>query len=191
MGVVDYLVEVIAFAVVLWVLYKYVWSGGLNLSGAMAARQQTIAAEIEESRETRERLVAAEGRYRDSIIEARAESARIRAEAATEGDQIVAELRVKAEEEYGRMTALNDTRLAAERQSVVAALRQEVGQRTLHAAEEIVTSALRDPGQQQRVVDRFIADLDGRSARVPGGSAGAEGTTGGADPAPQPTGRAR
>lgn len=160
MHVLDYVVELIAFAIVLYVLYRYVWSGGLNLSGAMAARQEAIAAEIEESRASSERLIASEAKFRDSIAGARAESERIRGESAAEGEQIVAELKVKAEEEYRRMTVLNEGRLAAERQSVVSGLRQEVGRHTLDLAEQMVIEALRSPAQQRRVVDRFIADLD-------------------------------
>jgi F-type H+-transporting ATPase subunit b len=165
MGALDYIVELIAFAAVLYVLYKYVWRGGLNLSGAMAKRQEEIAAEIEESRANRERLVATEAKYRESIAGARAESARIQAESAAEGEAIVAELKVKAEEEYQRMTALNESRLAAERQSVVSALRQEVGRHTVDTAEQLVTAAVRDPATSRRVIDRFIADLDVRDAQ--------------------------
>lgn len=176
----DYAADVIAFLIVVYVLYRYIWRGGLNLSAAMAARQDAIAAEIEESRAHRERLVAAESSYRDSLAGTRAESERIRVEAAAEGEQIVAELKVRAEEEYRRMTALNDSRLVAERQSVVSELRQEVGRRTLDLAEELVTTSLRDPDRQRRVVDRFIDDLDVRDA---------EAATGGT--AAQPAGRAR
>lgn len=163
MSAVDYAADVIAFLIVIFVLYRYIWRGGLNLSGAMTARQNAIAAEIEESKANHERLVVAEGSYRDAIAEARAESTRIAAESAAEGEEIVAELKVKAEEEYRRMTALNEGRLAAERQSVVSALRQEVGQRTLRLAEEMVVKTL-DAAAQRRVIDRFIANLDARDA---------------------------
>lgn len=159
----DYIADVIAFLIVIFVLYRYIWRGGLNLRGAMAARQDVIAAEIQESRATRERLVADEEKFRASIAGARAESERVRSEAAAEGEQIVGDLKIKAEEEYRRMTTLNESRLTAERQSVVSALRQEVGRHTLDLAEQMVTDALRNPAQQRRVVDRFIADLDVRS----------------------------
>lgn len=156
----DHVIDVIGFLIVLFVLYRYIWRGGLNLSGAMTARQDAIAAEIEESRATKERLVAAAEAYRESIAGTQADAARIRSEAATEGEEILADLKVKAEEEYRRMTALNEARLVAERQSVVAGLRQDVGRRTLDLAEEMVTAALADPGRQRRVLDRFIANLD-------------------------------
>lgn len=160
----DLIADVIGFLIVLFVLYRYVWRGGLNLSGKMAARQEAIAAEIDESRATSERLVAAEAQYRDSIAGARGEAERTRSEAASEGEQIVADLKVRAEEEYRRMTVLNETRLAAERQSVVSALRQEVGRHTLDLAEQLVARSLQDPARQRRVVDRFVADLDGSRA---------------------------
>ena len=156
----DYLVDLVGFAIVVFVLYRYLWRGPGNLSGRIAARQDAIAAEIEQSRATRERLVDAAEKYRESIAGTQAEAAKVRAEAATEGEQILAALKTSAEEEYRRMTALNEARLAAERQSVVAGLRQEVGQRTLDLAAELVQSALTDPGRQRRVLDRFIADLE-------------------------------
>jgi len=157
--VIEFLFEVLAFCAVLYILRRYVWSGGLNLRKAMAKQQQVIADEIEESHAAHEQLVNAEQEYRKALAEAKAESAQIQAEARDEGEQIVAELKARAHEEYRRLSAMNEGRLAAERQSVVSALRAEIGRLTLDLAELLVAESLRDNARQRRVVDRFLADL--------------------------------
>ncbi len=153
-----YLTEVVVFVALVYLLYTKVWKSFLEPQ--VEARQQAIAREIEESREAHERLEQAERDYRAALAGLEEEAARVRAEAQAEARQIVEELRKDADREYARMVAVNDARLAAERQSVVFALRQEIGELTFTLAERLVRESMDDEARQRRVVDRFLADLD-------------------------------
>jgi F-type H+-transporting ATPase subunit b len=154
----EYLTEVVVFVVLAYLLYTKVWK--TLLVPQIEARQQAIARELDESRAAHERLEQAEREYRAALAGVAEEAARMRAEAQVEARQIVEDLRREAEEEYVRMVAVNEARLAAERQSVVFALRQEIGQLTFDIAERMVRESLADEERQRRVVDRFLADLD-------------------------------
>lgn len=153
-----WLTEVVVFLVLIYILYTKVWKS--FLSPQIEARQQVIARDIEESRDAHQRLDQAEREYRVALAGLEGESTRIRQEAQEEGRQIVEELRADAEREYARMVAINEARLAAERQSVVFALRQEIGQLTFDLAEQLVRESMADERRQRQVVDRFLADLD-------------------------------
>jgi F-type H+-transporting ATPase subunit b len=160
-----FIAELVAFALLLWGLWKFVLP---PLSRAMTARQEYIERQIREGEEARERLVKAEQEYRELLENTRADASRIREEARAEGKAIIAELREKAQEEADRVRARGEEQLASEREQVVAALRAEIGGLATELAERIVGESLRDEARQQRVVDRFLDDLDQRSTQSSG-----------------------
>ena len=70
-------------------------------------------------------------------------------------------MRTKAQEEANRITAAARASIEAERQQAVTSLMQEVGTIATNLASKIVGEALDDQVRQSRVVDRFLADLEG------------------------------
>lgn len=161
-----FIVELVAFFVVLFVLWKYVVP---PVSRAMAARQETIRKQLDDGREAKERLEAAEAEYQRALLETKADAARIRDEAKAEGLAIVEELRVRAQEEADRIAVRERGRLEAERQQIVAQMRTEVGQIAVDLAGKIVGESLDDEARQRRMVERFIADLEAGGEPVAAG----------------------
>ncbi len=101
--------------------------------------------------------------------EARHEAARIREEAREQGAAIVAEMREQAQTESARIVEHGRVQIEAERQQAVASLRAEVGTLATSLAGRIVGESLDDDARSQRVVDRFLADLETiESAQVEG-----------------------
>jgi F-type H+-transporting ATPase subunit b len=154
-----FIAELVAFLLLLWAINKYVLP---PLSKAMTARQDMIDRQIQESREAKERLEAAEAEYKELLEATKADASRIREEARAEGRAIIDELRAKAQEEADRVRARGEEQLAAEREQVVAALRQDLGRLATELAERIVGETMDDDATQRRVVDRFLGDLDSR-----------------------------
>ena len=152
-----FIVELVAFFIVLYFLWKVVVP---PVSRAMAARQETIRKQLDDGREAKERLEAAEAEYQRALLETKADAARIRDEAKAEGLAIVEELRLRAEEEADRIAVRERGRLEAERQQIVAQMRTEVGQIAVDLAGKIVGESLDDEARQRRMVERFIADLE-------------------------------
>jgi len=166
-----FVVELIIFLVILGVLGKWVvpW-----VNAQLAARQEAIRRQFQEGEEARARLEAAEAEYREQIAAARADAARQRDEAREQGQQILADLRSKAQAEADRITAAAQQQIEAERTRAVAALRSEVGTLAVELAGRIVGESLQDDARQRRVVERFLTELESRDAAGTNIAVGAE-----------------
>ena len=152
-----FLVELAAFALLFYLLAKYVIP---PINRAMTNRQEAIRKEFADLDQARADANAAEAEFKAQIADARHEAARIREEAREQGAQIVSEMRQQAESEKARIIDGAHTQIAAERQQAVASLRAEVGTLATTLAGRIVGESLEDDERSGRVVDRFLADLD-------------------------------
>lgn len=158
------LAEIFGFLVVLAVLYRYIRP---PLRAAMAARQAAIRAQFEEAREAKEQAEAAEARYARSISGAQTEAEQIKESSRDQGRQIVEEMRAKAEQEAERIAERGRQQLLADRDALVRRLRAEMGALAVQLADRIVRDALSDRDRQSATVERFLDDLEQRSAAAP------------------------
>ncbi len=152
-----FLVELAAFALLFFLLAKYVIP---PINKAMTNRQEAIRKEFADLEKARSDANAAEAEFKAQIAEARHEAARIREEAREQGATIVAEMRQQGETEKARIIDNAHAQISAERQQAVASLRAEVGTLATTLAGRIVGESLDDDERSGRVVDRFLADLD-------------------------------
>ena len=76
-------------------------------------------------------------------------------------DDVVAELREQAQTEAARIVEHGKTQIEAERQQAVTSLRAEVGTLATSLAGRIVGESLDDDERSSRVVERFLAELEG------------------------------
>ncbi len=163
-----FFVELFAFALMFWILARYVIP---PINKAMTARQEAIRKEFAEADEAKRNAQAAEESFKAQIADARHEAAKIREEAREQGAGIVAEAREQAQVEAGRIIEHGHAQLAAERQATVTSLRAEVGSLATELAGRIVGESLEDDERSNRVVDRFLADLETlETSRAAGGS---------------------
>lgn len=98
------------------------------------------------------------------LADARNEAARIREDARAQGAVIVAEAREQAQAEATRIVEHGKTQIEAERVQAVTTLRAEVGTLATDLAGKIVGESLDDDARSARVVERFLADLEGANA---------------------------
>jgi F-type H+-transporting ATPase subunit b len=152
-----FVVELIAFAIIAWLIGKYIVP---PINRAMTARQEAIRNEFAELESARDDARKTEEAYKAQLTDARHEAAKIREEAREQGASIIAEMREQAQEEAERIVAHARAQIAAERQQAVASLRSEVGSLATALAGRIVGEALEDDDRSARVVDRFLADLE-------------------------------
>ena len=158
--------ELIAFAIIVWVLAKYVIP---PINKAMAARQDAIRHQFAELDEAQTDARKAEAEYKDLMNNAKHEAARIREEAREQGAQIVQEAREKAQGDADRIIEHAHTQIEADRKSAFASLRRDVGSLATTLAGRIVGESMDDDERQGRVVERFLADLEDAQP-VQGGS---------------------
>lgn len=95
----------------------------------------------------------------------RAESSSIREEARAEGAAILSELKAQAAKDAERLAESSKATLTAERDSAANALRGEIGALAIELASRIVGEKLDDDKVANRVVDEFIAELEGKKAK--------------------------
>ena len=157
----EVIVGLVAFALLLAFLSKFVFP---MFEKAYADRTAAIEGGIERAEKAQAEANAALEQYKSQLAEARNEAARIRDEAREQGKQIVDQLTAEAREAAARITARGEEQLAAERQQVVTQLRGEIGRIAIELAERVVGESLADDERQQRVVDRFLAELEAAPA---------------------------
>jgi F-type H+-transporting ATPase subunit b len=152
-----FFVELAAFAIMFWILAKYVIP---PINRAMTARQDAIRQEFAEADEAKKRATDAEAQFKAQIADARKDAARIREEAQEQGKQIIEEAKQQAVVEQQRVKDQAQAQIQAERQQALTSLRAEVGALATSLASRIVGEALEDDARSGRVVDRFLADLE-------------------------------
>jgi F-type H+-transporting ATPase subunit b len=152
-----FFVELAAFALLLFILAKYLIP---PINRAMTARQDAIKQQFADLDQAKQDANDAEAEFKALIADARHEAARIREEAREQGAAIIAELREQAQSDAARIVEHAHTQIEADRKAAVASLRAEVGTLATTLAGRIVGESLDDEARQSRVVDRFLDDLD-------------------------------
>ena len=145
-----FIAELIAFLIVLFVLWRYVVP---PVSKAMSDRQAMIKAQLDEGREASERLKQAEADYRSAMEEARTTAATIRDQARADA------------------AAIREEMLEHERDALVRQLRAELGELAVELASRILGESLAEEARQRGTVDRFLAEVQAAES----GTAGAGG----------------
>ncbi len=126
--------------------------GGLKAGENARAEAEALRADIERE-----------------LTQARVEAARVREQAQEDAKVIAAEVKAKGQAEAERIIESANRQIEAERQQASAALRTDIGALATTLAERIVGESLADEQRRQRVIDRFLDELDAQTDRVPGG----------------------
>jgi F-type H+-transporting ATPase subunit b len=174
----EIIIGLIAFAIVFVIFAKLV---APRFEQVFRARREAVEGGIERAGTMQAEAQAALEQYRAQLAEARNEAAQIRDQARAEGQQILEELRVQAQEESARIVARGEEQLATQRQQVVNELRGQIGTLAVDLAGRVVGESLADDARRSGTVDRFLAELDGMAVASP------DGRTGGATSVPGST----
>lgn len=157
---VEFLVELVGFAVVLFVLYRYLLP---VINRSMNQRQEAIRKQLDEAEEAKRRLATAREEYERALAEAREEAERLRESAKEQAEAIVVEMREQAETEARRIVEQAHQQIEADHQQALNELQNTIGRLTAGLAERIVGESLRDDARQGRIIDRFLDELETRA----------------------------
>ena len=153
----EIVVGIIAFALLCWVLLKFVLP---RMEETFKARVDAIEGGIKRAEAAQAEANQLLEQYRAQLSEARTEAARIRDEARADAEGIRQDVLAKAREESDRIIAAGREQLTAQRESIVRDLRSEVGELAVELASRIVGESLADEARNRGTVERFIAELD-------------------------------
>ncbi|WP_248581010.1 F0F1 ATP synthase subunit B [Nocardioides sp. InS609-2] len=157
---VEIVLSLVVFGILFWLVKKYVVPG---FEKTFAERTQAIEGGLAAAETKQAEADAKLAQLEKQLADARHEAARIREEAREQGAQIVAEMREQAQAESTRIIEHGKSQIEAERQQAVTSLRAEVGSLATGLAGRIVGESLDDEARQSRVVERFLAELEGAS----------------------------
>jgi F-type H+-transporting ATPase subunit b len=159
----EIILGLVAFLILLWVMKKFVTP---RFEALYAERAAKIEGGIEKAEQAQAQAQQALEQYRAQLAEARGEAARIRDDARVEGEQIVNEMRTRAQQEADRIVAQGQALLDTQRAQIVAELRADLGRMAVELASRVVEESLEDEVRRRGTVDRFLSELDATSAPV-------------------------
>lgn len=145
-----FVVELILFAVILGVLWKFVVT---PLQRVLVQRQDLIRTQAEETRKAQEGLTSAEATLRETLDEARSEAASIRDEARARGKQLIGEAQASAQAEADRVVQSGRAQLDSESERLVSELRADIGRVAVDLAGRIVGEPLAQRIRHETVED--------------------------------------
>ncbi|GAA2727203.1 F0F1 ATP synthase subunit B [Cellulomonas aerilata] len=163
----DIVWSIVVLAIIAFAFYRFVLP---KFRAVLDERTDLIQGGIKKAESAQAEAQAALERNHAELAEARAEAARIREEARTEGAAIVAEHRQRATVEAERILDTAHKQIEAERQQASVQLRAEVGTLATELASRIVGESLQDEARQSRVVDRFLDELAAEPSRANAGT---------------------
>jgi F-type H+-transporting ATPase subunit b len=153
----ELIIGAICFIVVFGILGKMLMP---RIQKMLTERTELIEGGLAKSEEAQAEAKELLDQYREQLAEARHEAARLREEAREQGAQIIAEMREQATAEARRVTEAAQVQIQAERQQALISLRAEVGTLATELASRIVGESLADQARQNRMVDRFLGELE-------------------------------
>jgi F-type H+-transporting ATPase subunit b len=157
----EVIIAFIAFGVVCFLLMKYIFP---RMEETFRARVDAIEGGIKRAEEAQAEANGLLEQYRAQLAEARTEAAQIRDEARAEGLRIIEDLRTEAHAESARIVQRGEEQLRAERESLVAELRRDVGRVAVELASRIVGESLADEARRAGTVERFLAEIEAEGA---------------------------
>ena len=155
-------VELLAFVIVLAVLWRYVVP---PVQQAMSARQETARKLVRDSEEARQLLEKAQTAYKTAMADARHQAARLRAQAEQQRREIVEGASTAAEAGVAEIISRGRAQVEADRRQAIRQLKTELGSLAVELAEKILGEALADNQRQDRLIERFLSDIEEEANR--------------------------
>lgn len=130
-----------------------------KLYGMLDKRQEQIDAGLNAADKATEDAALAKREREDALRKAQEEAKAIRDGAQRDAGRIIAQARTDAQAESERITEAAKAQIETERTAAAVALRKDVGALATELAERIVGEQLKDSALSQRVIDRFMDDV--------------------------------
>ncbi|WP_054815904.1 F0F1 ATP synthase subunit B [Nocardia arizonensis] len=159
----DIVWSVVCVAIIAVLFYKYVIP---RLMKTLDERADKIEGGIARAEAAQEQAQVTLQQYQQQLADARLEAARIREDARTQGQQILAQMRADAQAEADRIVAAGHSQLEAQRQQILTELRSEVGRTAVDLAEKIIGQSVSDDAKQAASIERFLSELDDTDAGI-------------------------
>jgi F-type H+-transporting ATPase subunit b len=149
----------VSFAVVFFFLYIKVLPGIKKL---LDERTEAIEGGLQKAEVAQAEAERIKTEFTAKLAESRHEAAEVRAKAQAEGAALVDKAREEAVKQRESIVAAGQAQLAADRNSAVSVLKADLGKLAVELADKIIGERATDAALQERVIDRFLDELDAR-----------------------------
>lgn len=168
----ELILGIVAFAIVFFFLYAKALPGIKKL---LEERTEAIEGGLLKAEAAQAEAERIKADFTARLAESRHEAAEVRAKAQAEGAALVDKAREEANRQRESIVAAGQAQLAADRNSAVSVLKADLGKLAVELADKIVGERAADAALQERIIDRFLDELDTRlgaeGARVGGAGA--------------------
>ena len=159
----SWILEIVALMPIIYVVWKYVWAGGLNLRGLMGARAVAIAAQLSAGDDARAQAAQLLSDSRQAFEDAKVEAETIRAQASAAASEMVAEGTRRASDDYQRQLQRAETEIAAALARVRAEIAAEASAIIVDTVEVVIAGEL-DGASHHRLIDEAIGATEAEGA---------------------------
>jgi len=150
-----FVVELVAFLIVLGVLAKYVLP---SITKSMEERQATIRQALVDAEEAKQRAAEAEAEYRRAVNEARTQARAVVEEANRVAEELRSQRRQQADEEYERRVSQALADIEAQFRQATEVLRQQAGDLAVAIVEKVLGDGF-DADVHRVLIDRTITEV--------------------------------
>jgi F-type H+-transporting ATPase subunit b len=155
----ELILGLLSFAIVFFFLYQRVLPGIKKL---LEERTEAIEGGLLKAEAAQAEAERIKSDFTARLSESRHEAAELRAKARAEGAELVDKAREDAVKQREAIIAAGHSQLAADRNSAVSVLKADLGKLAVELADKIVGERATDAALQERIIDRFLDDLDAR-----------------------------
>jgi len=149
--------QLVGFAVIVGIIVRYVVPPVRRL---MAAQQQAVRDQLEESSVATRRLAEADQYHAKRVADGQSEARHIVDEARSDSVRIAEQLRIQADVEVERIKVQGGQQVSLLRTQMIRQLRTDLGSEAVRRAGDLVRAHVADPQARSATVDRFLDELE-------------------------------
>jgi F-type H+-transporting ATPase subunit b len=157
-----FIVELIAFLLVLFILGRYILP---YISKPMEERQAAIRQALLDAEEAKRRAAEAEEEYKRVLGEARTQAREVVDEAGKTAELLRTEKRHQADREYEQRVAQASADIEAQTRRASEELRRQAADLVITVTERVIGEGMDTPAQRG-LIDRTIAEVEAQNGRA-------------------------
>jgi len=155
----ELIIGIIAFAIVFYFLATKLLP---NIRKTLDERTEAIEGGLQQAEAAQAEAAQVKADAQAQLAELRHSTADIRAKAQADGAALVEQARGEANTQKEAIIASAHTQLEADRNSAVNVLKADLGKLATELADKIVGERAQDAALQERIIDRFLDELDAK-----------------------------
>lgn len=157
----ELVIGLIAFLVVFYFLATKALP---NIRKLLAERTEAIEGGLAKAEVAQQEAEQIKADFTAKLAESRHEAAEVRAKAQADGAALVEAARADGVKQRETILANGQAQLDADRVSAIGVLKADLGKLAVELADKIVGERVADAAVQERVIDRFLDELDAKFA---------------------------